>query len=288
MEPDVHHVRGVGADDRRDARRSGRPSRSRRGDQRRARPVAVDATRARRPSPRCRPTGCRPAGSTTSTRCWPPSTWPSAVRGPLGRTSGRRPRPRRCRSVCNRDRRPMRRDRPVRSEPTPAPSSTDSATAVATSRRSTCGELRVAEFSIAWAGPLTGRFLADLGADVIKVEHPGSRGVGQPGADAARSAGSPVGGSASRSIRRSGPRCSPYADPGERFWNRSGVWNVMNRGKRSLAMDAKAPEGKAILDGVLAGCGHRAAQLLAARRRPASASTPPPSPSSTRTRSRSR
>ena len=113
-------------------------------------------------------------------------------------------------------------------------------------------QLRVAEFSIAWAGPLTGRFLADLGAEVIKVEHPGSRGVGHPGRTKliGGQPGWRFGEAVDPQIRA---EVFPCADPGERFWNRSGVWNVMNRGKRSLAMDAKAPEGKAILDGVLAG-----------------------------------
>ena len=35
----------------------------------------------------------------------------------------------------------------------------------------------------------------------------------------------------------------PDADPGERRWNRMGIFNKMNRNKRSLALDAKAPGG---------------------------------------------
>lgn len=112
-------------------------------------------------------------------------------------------------------------------------------------------DVHVSEFSIAWAGPLTGRFLADLGAEVVKVEHPGSRGVGHEGRT--NLIGGPPG------WKRGDPvdpqiraEVFPDADPGERFWNRSGVWNVMNRGKRSLAIEAKTPEGKTILDQLLA------------------------------------
>ena len=113
-------------------------------------------------------------------------------------------------------------------------------------------DLRVAEFSIAWAGPLTGRFLADLGAEVIKVEHPGSRGVGHEGRT--RLIGGPPGWRFGEPVDpQIRAEVFPGADPGERFWNRSGVWNVMNRGKRSLAMEAKTPAGRAILEQVLAG-----------------------------------
>ncbi|MCU1501730.1 MAG: L-carnitine dehydratase/bile acid-inducible protein, partial [Ilumatobacteraceae bacterium] len=111
--------------------------------------------------------------------------------------------------------------------------------------------IRVAEFSIAWAGPLTGRFLADFGAHVIKVEHPGSRGVGSEAktrlidGDPEWKWGMPT----DPQIRS---EIFPNAVPGERFWNRTGIWNKMNRGKRSLALEAKLPAGKKILEEVLA------------------------------------
>jgi crotonobetainyl-CoA:carnitine CoA-transferase CaiB-like acyl-CoA transferase len=111
--------------------------------------------------------------------------------------------------------------------------------------------VRVAEFSIAWAGPLTGRFMADFGAQVTKVEHPGSRGVATEGRTRIVNGapgwkwGMPV----DPQIRS---EIFPNAVPGERFWNRTGVWNKMNRGKRSLALEAKEPAGKVILDQVLA------------------------------------
>ena len=62
VRPDVHHVRGVGADGRRHAARPGArvPTVPRRSTRRSTR--GCRRTRARRPSPRCRRTGCRPAG----------------------------------------------------------------------------------------------------------------------------------------------------------------------------------------------------------------------------------
>jgi crotonobetainyl-CoA:carnitine CoA-transferase CaiB-like acyl-CoA transferase len=104
----------------------------------------------------------------------------------------------------------------------------------------------VVEFSIAWAGPLTGRILADLGAHVVKVEHPASRGLGTTGK------ASQIGGSSAwkwgtlpnPQIRA---EVFPSADPGDHWWNRMGVWNKMNRGKRSLCIDAKTPDGKDVL-----------------------------------------
>jgi crotonobetainyl-CoA:carnitine CoA-transferase CaiB-like acyl-CoA transferase len=108
--------------------------------------------------------------------------------------------------------------------------------------------VRVAEFSIAWAGPLAGRILADLGADVVKVEHPASRGLAPTGGEPAREPWT-WGELAPAPIRS---QVFPDADPGARPWNRSGLWNKMNRSKRSLAVDAKDPDGREVVRRLLA------------------------------------
>ena len=108
--------------------------------------------------------------------------------------------------------------------------------------------LRVLEFSVAWAGPLAGRFLADLGAEVIKVEHPSSRGVGVTGAGGFRvkeDVGGWQWGRLPGPVFRSG--IYPDADPGERPWNRQGIFNKMNRNKRSLCIDLKASGAREVL-----------------------------------------
>jgi crotonobetainyl-CoA:carnitine CoA-transferase CaiB-like acyl-CoA transferase len=109
--------------------------------------------------------------------------------------------------------------------------------------------VRVLEFSLAWAGPLTGRTLGDLGVDVVKVEHPASRGLREtppPAADPAWRWGE----LAPASVRA---EVYPDADPGRRPWNRMGLWNKMNRSKRSVALDAKTDEGALILRRLIAG-----------------------------------
>jgi crotonobetainyl-CoA:carnitine CoA-transferase CaiB-like acyl-CoA transferase len=104
------------------------------------------------------------------------------------------------------------------------------------------GAVRVLECTLAWAGPLAGRLLGDLGLDVVKVEHPAAR------------------------TWRGGPRAAdptwrwgelpppqvrsavfPRAEPGERPWNRMGIFNKMNRSKRGLCLDAKAADGPEVL-----------------------------------------
>ena len=75
--------------------------------------------------------------------------------------------------------------------------------------------IRVVALEQAVAGPFCSRQLADMGADVIKVERP-------DGGDFARSYDSVIAGQ------------SAYF-----------VW--LNRGKRSIALDLKSPDGKAIL-----------------------------------------
>jgi crotonobetainyl-CoA:carnitine CoA-transferase CaiB-like acyl-CoA transferase len=105
--------------------------------------------------------------------------------------------------------------------------------------------LRMLEFGVAWAGPLAGRFLGDLGVDVVMIEHPATRGIhmrtdtepgwtwGQLPAPHLRF---PV---------------FPQAVPGERWWNRMGMFNKMNRSKRSLCLDAKTGDGPALLDALI-------------------------------------
>jgi crotonobetainyl-CoA:carnitine CoA-transferase CaiB-like acyl-CoA transferase len=74
-------------------------------------------------------------------------------------------------------------------------------------------DLRVIDCATVVAGPGCARYLADFGADVIKVERP-------DGGDSARRMG--------------------WADPrdGEALW-----WKLLGRGKRCITLDLKSPEG---------------------------------------------
>jgi len=89
--------------------------------------------------------------------------------------------------------------------------------------------IRVLALEFMWAGPLNTLMLANLGAEVIKVEHHQARG---PAAEA----GMP------------GVLLRAYADgeTGERPWNRSGFINQFALGKRSLVLDLTHSKGKEI------------------------------------------
>jgi crotonobetainyl-CoA:carnitine CoA-transferase CaiB-like acyl-CoA transferase len=84
--------------------------------------------------------------------------------------------------------------------------------------------LRVLDLSHVWSGPLAARLLADLGADVIKVEARTRRG------GAAQPAGEP------------GTEVAPGLQP----WNRQPLNNKLNRNRRGLAVDLKTPDGRDI------------------------------------------
>src|SRR5512135_2256674 len=81
--------------------------------------------------------------------------------------------------------------------------------------------LRILDISTVVAGPFAATLLADLGAEVTKVEMPGA-------------------GDALRAL-------APHKD-GVPLW-----WKVTNRNKKGITLDLRRPEGKALLGRLLAG-----------------------------------
>lgn len=98
--------------------------------------------------------------------------------------------------------------------------------------------IRVADLSRVLAGPFATMLLADLGADVVKVE--------PPDGDETRGWGPPW-----------------WGDPADR---RSAYFASVNRNKRSVALDLRTDVGRADLDRLLASC-----DLLVHNYRPATA-----------------
>ncbi len=84
----------------------------------------------------------------------------------------------------------------------------------------------VVEFSTYWAGPLSCRVLADLGAEVIKVEAPNRPDP----------------------IRNQMPKGGVYFEDDK--WER-GWWNGVNVGKKSLCLDIAQPDGHELVLSVL-------------------------------------
>ena len=84
--------------------------------------------------------------------------------------------------------------------------------------------VRVLDLTHVWAGPLGTRILADLGADVIKIEAPTSRG---PREGARFNFSGWIGG-----------------EPGDEPWNRVAVFVKLQRNKRSVAIDLKTDAGR--------------------------------------------
>ena len=82
--------------------------------------------------------------------------------------------------------------------------------------------IRVLELARILAGPWIGQTLADLGADVVKVERPG----------------------AGDDTRTWGPPFVEAADGGDLS---AAYFHACNRGKRSIAVDFETPEGQAII-----------------------------------------
>ncbi len=85
--------------------------------------------------------------------------------------------------------------------------------------------LRVLDLSTVFAAPYMGALLADLGAEVIKIEAP--KRLDQ--------------------LRAGGFGYLVDNDPGEAGWNRCSTFQMLNRGKRSLVLDLQTAAGREVL-----------------------------------------
>ncbi|MCH8195455.1 MAG: CoA transferase [Chloroflexi bacterium] len=104
--------------------------------------------------------------------------------------------------------------------------------------------VRVVDMTLVWAGPSATMFLADWGADVLKVEstqhfQTASRGnVARPSREEVIAL-------------RSWRHAYPNDEPGERPWNRFSLFQNHSRNKRSFTVDLRRPEGMEVLESVL-------------------------------------
>ena len=85
--------------------------------------------------------------------------------------------------------------------------------------------LRILDLTHVWAGPLGTRILADLGAEVVKIEAPMGRGPRQ------YRGGLPLGGWLG-------------GEPQDEPWNVNAILVKLQRNKKSVALDLKAAAGR--------------------------------------------
>ena len=98
-------------------------------------------------------------------------------------------------------------------------------------RQPPLAEVRVLELTRAWAGPFVGRFLAALGADVVKLE-------------AGRS---PDGWRTRMRWERADVDVPEGQDPRGYTWDASPNYNALNRNKRMLSLDATRDEARQVM-----------------------------------------
>ena len=105
--------------------------------------------------------------------------------------------------------------------------------------------VRVCDFACVWAGQTATMYLADLGADCIRVENPH---VWNPATRAA----APVLPAAVAAMLPPWMGGHPGGDPGPRPWNNSPAFIHVLRNKRSFTVDSRRPEGLAIVKRLIA------------------------------------
>ena len=91
--------------------------------------------------------------------------------------------------------------------------------------------IRVVDLSRVFAMPYCGAYLADLGAEVIKVDTHHNQFV-----DTTRTLNGPY----------------PDNEPGEFYWERGGTFNTLNRGKLSLTLDLRSGAALEVLRQLIA------------------------------------
>ena len=105
--------------------------------------------------------------------------------------------------------------------------------------------VRICDFACVWAGQSATMYLADLGADCIKVENPY---VWNPATRAA----APVLPAPVAAALPPWMAGHPNGDPGSRPWNNSPAFIHVIRNKRSFTVDSRRPEGLAIVKRLIA------------------------------------
>ncbi|HXU25184.1 MAG TPA: CoA transferase, partial [Tepidiformaceae bacterium] len=104
--------------------------------------------------------------------------------------------------------------------------------------------IRICDFSAVWAGQSATMYLADMGADCIKVENPF---IWNPMTRAA----SPRLTSMTAAFIPAWMGGHPGGDPGPRPWNNSPAFIHVLRNKKSFTVDSRRPEGLAIVQALI-------------------------------------
>lgn len=104
--------------------------------------------------------------------------------------------------------------------------------------------VRVCDFSNVWAGQSVSMYLADMGAECIKVENPY---IWNPMTRAAAPKLSPM----VAGMITSWMGGHPNGDPGPRPWNNSPAFIHVLRNKKSFTVDSRTPEGLAVVKALI-------------------------------------